>query len=125
MASKPNTFLKAARQRLTPWLVPLVLLVHGGPWGRDDYGYSGYDQWLANRGYAVLQVNFRGSGGYGQDFEAAGYRQWGGAMINDLLDWSRDTGILTFVFEAFDEPWKQSDDKWGLFNVQRQARFVI
>ena len=48
--------------------VPLVLFVHGGPWGRDGYGYDPYAQWLANRGYAVLQVNFRASTGFGKDF---------------------------------------------------------
>src|SRR5690606_490990 len=46
--------------------VPMVLLVHGGPWARDMYGYSSQDQWLANRGYAVLSVNFRGSTGFGK-----------------------------------------------------------
>src|SRR5690606_6287279 len=48
--------------------VPMVLLVHGGPWARDAYGYSSYDQWLANRGYAVLSVNYRGSTGFGKEF---------------------------------------------------------
>lgn len=65
---------------------PMILLVHGGPWARDDWGYSGSVQLLANRGYAVLQVNFRGSTGYGKDFLNAGDREWGGKMHDDLLD---------------------------------------
>ncbi len=67
--------------------LPLVVLPHGGPYGpRDSWGFDPEAQFLANRGYAVLQVNFRGSGGYGRDYEAAGYRQWGLAMQNDLTD---------------------------------------
>jgi dipeptidyl aminopeptidase/acylaminoacyl peptidase len=66
--------------------VPMVLLVHGGPWARDTWGYSPIVQWLANRGYAVLQVNFRGSTGYGKAFLNAGNREWAGKMHQDLLD---------------------------------------
>ncbi|MEI6223894.1 MAG: S9 family peptidase [Deltaproteobacteria bacterium] len=66
--------------------LPLVLFVHGGPWARDNWGYNPYAQWLANRGYAVLQVNFRGSTGYGKKFLNAGNKQWGKAMHTDLLD---------------------------------------
>jgi dipeptidyl aminopeptidase/acylaminoacyl peptidase len=66
--------------------VPLVMLVHGGPWGRDVYGYSGTVQWLANRGYGVLQVNFRASTGFGKAFVNAGNEEWAAAMHNDLLD---------------------------------------
>jgi dipeptidyl aminopeptidase/acylaminoacyl peptidase len=76
--------------------VPLVMLVHGGPWGRDVYGYQAQVQWLANRGYAVLQVNFRSSTGFGKDFLNAGNEQWAGAMHNDLLDakkWAVEQGI--------------------------------
>lgn len=65
---------------------PMVLLVHGGPWARDVWGYSGLVQLLANRGYAVLQVNFRGSTGYGKDFLNAGDKQWAARMHDDLLD---------------------------------------
>ena len=78
--------------------VPLVLFVHGGPWARDDYGYNGYHQWLANRGYAVLSVNFRASTGFGKKFLSAGNQQWGLAMHNDLLDaveWAVNQGITT------------------------------
>ena len=65
---------------------PAVVLVHGGPWARDLWGYNGTVQWLANRGYAVLQPNFRASTGYGKAFLNAGSRQWAGAMHTDLLD---------------------------------------
>jgi dipeptidyl aminopeptidase/acylaminoacyl peptidase len=65
---------------------PLVLLVHGGPWARDYWGYEPQVQWLANRGYAVLQVNFRGSTGFGKKFLRAGDREWGKKMHDDLLD---------------------------------------
>jgi dipeptidyl aminopeptidase/acylaminoacyl peptidase len=66
--------------------VPLVLLVHGGPWGRDAYGYNGLHQWLANRGYAVLSVNYRASTGFGKKYLAAGNLQWGLKMHDDLID---------------------------------------
>jgi dipeptidyl aminopeptidase/acylaminoacyl peptidase len=66
--------------------LPMVLFVHGGPWGRDTWGYDGYAQWFANRGYAVLQVNFRASTGYGKAFLNAGNRQWGLKMHDDLID---------------------------------------
>jgi dipeptidyl aminopeptidase/acylaminoacyl peptidase len=73
-----------------------VLLVHGGPWYRDRWGYNGVVQWLANRGYAVLQVNFRGSTGYGKHFINAATREWGGKMHTDLVDgveWAIGKGI--------------------------------
>ena len=57
--------------------VPMVLLVHGGPWARDGWGFNRAHQWLANRGYAVLSVNFRGSTGFGKEFVNAGNREWG------------------------------------------------
>ena len=78
--------------------VPMVLLVHGGPWARDAYGYSSYDQWLANRGYAVLSVNFRGSTGFGKDFTNAGDGEWAGKMHDDLIDavqWAVAEGVTT------------------------------
>ncbi|WP_374438366.1 alpha/beta fold hydrolase [Inhella sp.] len=77
---------------------PLVLLVHGGPWARDDYGYNGTHQWLANRGYAVLSVNFRASTGFGKKFLNAGNKQWGLAMHDDLLDavdWAVKQGVTS------------------------------
>lgn len=76
--------------------VPLVLLVHGGPWARDAYGYNPQHQWLANRGYAVLSVNFRGSTGFGKAFVNAGDLEWGKKMHDDLIDavqWAIDQGI--------------------------------
>ena len=66
--------------------LPMVLYVHGGPWYRDDWGYEPYHQWLANRGYAVLSVNFRGSTGLGKQFINAANLQWGGKMHDDLVD---------------------------------------
>ncbi|TPV95997.1 MAG: S9 family peptidase [Myxococcales bacterium FL481] len=66
--------------------VPMVLFVHGGPWARDSWGYQPYHQWLANRGYAVLSVNFRGSTGFTKAFLNAGDREWAGKMHDDLID---------------------------------------
>jgi dipeptidyl aminopeptidase/acylaminoacyl peptidase len=66
--------------------LPAVLLVHGGPWARDTWGYNPMAQHLANRGYAVLQVNYRGSTGYGKAFLNAGNREWAGKMHQDLID---------------------------------------
>jgi dipeptidyl aminopeptidase/acylaminoacyl peptidase len=77
--------------------LPLVVNPHGGPFGiSDTWGYNFEVQLLASRGYAVLQVNYRGSGGYGRAFERAGYKQWGGAMQDDLTDatkWAIAQGI--------------------------------
>jgi dipeptidyl aminopeptidase/acylaminoacyl peptidase len=76
--------------------VPMVLMVHGGPWARDTFGYDAYHQWLANRGYAVLSVNFRGSTGFGKSFVNAGDLQWGRKMHDDLLDavqWAVQRGV--------------------------------
>jgi dipeptidyl aminopeptidase/acylaminoacyl peptidase len=69
-----------------PRRLPMVLLVHGGPWLRDVWGFHSAAQWLANRGYLCLQVNFRGSTGYGREFLNAGDRQWGLKMQDDLID---------------------------------------
>jgi dipeptidyl aminopeptidase/acylaminoacyl peptidase len=69
-----------------PVNLPTVLLVHGGPWGRDSWGLDPVAQWLANRGYAVLQVNFRGSTGYGKKYLNAGNREWAAKMHTDLVD---------------------------------------
>ena len=76
--------------------LPTVVLVHGGPWKRDTWGYNGKAQWLANRGYAVLQINYRGSTGYGKKFVNAANRDWGGKMHDDLIDgvnWAIAKGI--------------------------------
>jgi dipeptidyl aminopeptidase/acylaminoacyl peptidase len=75
---------------------PMVLNVHGGPWARDLWGYDPEAQWLANRGYACLQVNYRGSTGYGKRFLNAGNREWGAKMHDDLVAavrWAVEEGI--------------------------------
>jgi dipeptidyl aminopeptidase/acylaminoacyl peptidase len=66
--------------------LPTVLLVHGGPWARDTWGFDPEAQWLANRGYLCIQVNFRGSAGYGKAFANAGDREWGNKMQDDISD---------------------------------------
>ncbi|MEO8702455.1 MAG: S9 family peptidase [Kofleriaceae bacterium] len=76
--------------------VPMVLWVHGGPWGRDRWGYNRYVQLFANRGYAVLQVNFRGSTGFGKAFVNAADKQWAKTMHDDLIDavdWATKAGV--------------------------------
>lgn len=76
--------------------IPMVLLVHGGPWARDQYGFNRMHQLLANRGYAVLSVNFRGSTGFGKAFVNAGNLEWGARMHDDLIDavdWAVAQGI--------------------------------
>jgi dipeptidyl aminopeptidase/acylaminoacyl peptidase len=76
--------------------VPLVLVPHSGPWSRDSYGFNAVHQWLANRGYAALSVNFRGSTGLGKAFLNAGNDEWGGRMQDDLLDaaqWAVENGV--------------------------------
>ena len=81
---------------LEPRDLPLVLLVHGGPWFRDRWGYNPRVQLLANRGYAVLQVNMRGSSGYGKSFLRAAIREFAGKMHDDLVDgveWAVQQGI--------------------------------
>ena len=75
------TFPAGGRENL-----PTVLNVHGGPWARDTWGFNPEAQWLANRGYLCVQVNFRGSTGYGKDFVNAGDRAWGAEMQNDISD---------------------------------------
>ena len=75
--------------------LPMVLNVHGGPWVRDTWGYHPEAQWLANRGYICMQVNYRGSAGYGKDHMNAGDREWGGKMHDDLIDavnWAIENG---------------------------------
>ena len=76
--------------------LPMVLYVHGGPWARDVWDYNPAHQWLANRGYAVLSVNFRGSTGFGKDFVNRGNLEWGARMHDDLIDavdWAVGEGI--------------------------------
>jgi dienelactone hydrolase len=67
--------------------LPVIMYIHGGPWGRDSWGYNSAAQFFANRGYAVLQPNFRGSAGFGKKFLNAGNKEWGtGAMQHDITD---------------------------------------
>jgi dipeptidyl aminopeptidase/acylaminoacyl peptidase len=76
--------------------LPMVVNVHGGPYARDGWGYHPEAQWLANRGYVCLQVNYRGSSGYGKDFLNAADREWGGKMNQDIVDaanWAVEQGI--------------------------------
>ncbi len=76
--------------------VPMLLWVHGGPWARDSYGYNTVHQWMANRGYAVLSVNYRGSTGFGKDFTNAAVGEFAGKMHSDLVDavdWAVAEGI--------------------------------
>ena len=76
--------------------LPLVFIPHGGPWGRDTWGFNGWHQWLANRGYAVLSVNFRSSTGFGKSFTNAGDFEWGGKILADQQDgvqWAIAQGI--------------------------------
>ena len=79
-----------------PKNLPVVINVHGGPWARDNWGFNPEVQFLANRGYAVLQMNFRGSTGYGKEFWMSSFKQWGKTMQNDVSDgvkWLIDQGI--------------------------------
>jgi dipeptidyl aminopeptidase/acylaminoacyl peptidase len=76
--------------------LPMVFMPHGGPWGRDTWGFNGWHQWLANRGYAVLSVNFRSSTGFGKSFTNAGDFEWGGKILEDQQDgvqWAIAQGI--------------------------------
>ena len=79
--------------------LPMVLNVHGGPWARDTWGFDSEAQWLANRGYLSVQVNFRGSTGYGKAFVNAGDREWGAAMQNDLTD-----GVAYAIAQGWADP---------------------
>ena len=79
--------------------LPLVVVPHGGPWARDNWGYNSMAQFLANRGYAVLQPNFRASTGYGKKFQNAGNNEWGDKMQDDLT-W----GVKHLVAEGIVDP---------------------
>jgi len=92
------TLPEAARPRPKAPL-PMVLLVHGGPWARDAYGFNPHHQWFADRGWATLSVNFRGSTGFGKAFVNAGDLEWGRKMHDDLLD-----AVAWAVKEAIADP---------------------
>jgi dipeptidyl aminopeptidase/acylaminoacyl peptidase len=79
--------------------LPLIVNPHGGPWARDGWGYNPEVQFLANRGYAVLQMNFRGSTGYGRAFWEASFKQWGKKMQDDLTD-----GVKFAVAQGIADP---------------------
>jgi dipeptidyl aminopeptidase/acylaminoacyl peptidase len=79
--------------------LPTIMFPHGGPWGRDFWGYNGYAQFFANRGYAVLSMNFRGSTGYGKKFLDAGNKEWGRLMQDDIT-W----GVKYLVAEGIADP---------------------
>ena len=86
--------------------LPAILLIHGGPWARDTWGYNAYAQFLANRGYAVLQPNFRGSTGYGKEFLNAGNKEWGrGKMQHDISD-----GVKYLIDQGYADP-----DRIGIY----------
>lgn len=88
--------------------LPLIVMPHGGPWARDIWGYNPYTQFLANRGYAVLQPNFRASTGYGKKFLNAGNKQWGtGTMQHDITD-----GVNYLIFQGIADP-----KRVGIFGV--------
>jgi dipeptidyl aminopeptidase/acylaminoacyl peptidase len=90
---------------VAPENLPMILVVHGGPWARDSWGYQPEVQMLANRGYAVLQINYRGSTGYGKAFLNAAVKEWAGAMHNDLVD-----GVEWAVAEGIADP-----DRVGIY----------
>ena len=80
--------------------LPTIVFPHGGPWARDGWGWDAPAQFLANRGYAVLQPNFRGSTGYGKKFLNAGNRQWGEKMQDDLTSVSYTHLTLPTIYSV-------------------------
>ena len=94
---KIHAYLSVPKTDKEPKNLPLVIIPHGGPVARDSWGFDSLVQLLANRGYVVLQPNYRGSFGYGKDFMQKGYKQWGQDMQNDLTDgvnWLIDSGLV-------------------------------
>ena len=87
--------------------LPVVINPHGGPWARDYWGFSSEVQYLANRGYAVFQMNFRGSTGYGKEFFEKSFKQWGKTMQDDITD-----GVLWLIDEGIANP-----DKIGIYGA--------
>ncbi len=88
-------------KNVDPENLAVVVNPHGGPWARDYWGYNSEAQFLANRGYAVLQINFRGSSGYGKDFLNAGKKEWGDAMQDDITD-----GVNYLIEKGIADPGK-------------------
>jgi dipeptidyl aminopeptidase/acylaminoacyl peptidase len=95
-----NGYLTLPKGR-DPKNLPVVINPHGGPWARDRWGFNREAQMLANRGYAVLQMNFRGSTGYGKEFWLKGQKQWGKAMQDDITD-----GVNWLIKEGIADPKK-------------------
>lgn len=96
--ARDNLEMVAYLTRATKSPAPLILYVHGGPRARDSWGYNSVHQWLSNRGYSVLSVNYRGSTGFGKEFIAKGDGQWARKMHDDLIDavnWAIDNKITT------------------------------
>ncbi len=90
------TLPAAIKGERPPHPLPMVLFVHGGPWARDSWGFNAYHQWLQNRGYAVLSVNYRGSTGFGKRHINLGNQEWSGKMHDDLIDavaWAVREGV--------------------------------
>ncbi|MGB9677802.1 MAG: alpha/beta hydrolase family protein [Candidatus Ratteibacteria bacterium] len=112
--------------------LPMVLNVHGGRWNRDFLGFNPEAQFFANRGYAFLQVNFRGSSGYGKKFLNAGNKEWGGKMHHDLIDlvnWAIKEGladpnrIVIYGYPPYWEPFKKLlNEKVG--NLETEKEFL-
>ena len=96
--------------------LPAVIVPHGGPWYRDSWGYNAFAQFLANRGYAVLQPNFRGSTGYGKKFIDAGNKQWGDKMQDDVT-W----GAKYLIAQGIADPKKRWNHGWIVWRL-RDAR---
>jgi len=92
---------------VAPYNLPMVVMPHGGPWVRDTWGWNTNVQFLANRGYAVFQPNFRASTGFGRDFMQAGFRQWGLAIQDDITD-----GVLWLIEQGIADP-----DRIGIFGT--------
>jgi dipeptidyl aminopeptidase/acylaminoacyl peptidase len=96
-----NGYLTRPAQQSGTGRLPLVLVVHGGPYLRDVWGFNATHQWLANRGYAVLSVNYRGSTGFGKAFIGRADREWGGRMQDDLID-----AVDWAVAQGIADPWR-------------------
>lgn len=100
---------------LEPYNLPVVVIVHGGPWHRDSWGFSNEVQFLANRGYAVLQPNFRGSTGFGREFLEASFGEWGLAMQDDITD-----GVIWLIEEGIADP-----DRIGIYGASYGGYAVL
>lgn len=98
-----------------PQDLPTVILPHGGPWARDTWGFRPDVQFLANRGYAVLQINFRGSTGFGRKFWEMSFKEWGQTMQNDVTD-----GVEWLIDQGISDP-----DRIGIFGASYGGYVVL